>query len=298
MKWLILCREPQLYSCKRLKLACEMKGIEVDILDPNRMQLRLENGQFRYFYQFGQKYEAQPLTPLPHYDAVIPRFGTASTQMGCYVLQHFESQGVKVLNGTEPFRLARDKWQSLQRLVAQHIPVPNTAFSGELVATKAQMLDEQSAAVIKTLSGSQGVGVMLAERAQNALAILDTLQDAKIPAFVQHFVAESKGRDIRAFVIGDRVVAAMQRQGNSADFRANLHQGGSVQAVELSEENAKLAVNAAKALGLDVAGVDLIQSEKGLLVLEVNASPGFEGIERATGVDIAGQMVDYLVAKK
>lgn len=302
MKWLLLCREPRLYSCERLKQACEANGIQLDILDPNKMSLKLVNQQNQIhsevWYQAGEhaKNRQTPIL-LEGYQAILPRFGTASTEMGCRVVQHFESLGIPSLNNAQAIRLARDKWQSLQALSAHQIAVPTSSLSGHLFAEKAQVQWHHSPLVIKTLSGSQGVGVMLSDNANQASSLIETLTQANIETLLQDFVPEAKGQDIRAFVIGNEVVGAMQRNGAEGDFRANLHQGGSAQAVELSQDLQTLAVRATQAMGLDVAGVDLIQSADGFLVLEVNASPGLEGIEKATGEDIARRMVEHLKKK-
>lgn len=302
-KWLMLCREPRLYSCERIKQACAAHGIVLDILDPNKMSLKLVNQagkmQTQVWYQAGEnaKNRQTPML-LSDYQAVLPRFGVASTEMGCRVAQHFEGQGIPVLNSAHAIRLARDKWQSLQVLAAHQLPLADSSLSGELFDAKESVQWHTSKVVLKTLSGMQGVGVMLAENRPQAVSLLETFTQAHIQTLLQNFVPEAKGRDVRAFVIGNQVVAAMQRSGVEGDFRANLHQGGQAQAVELSEEVQKLAVKATHAIGLDVAGVDLIQSSDGFLVLEVNASPGLEGIEKATGVDIAQMMVDFLIQKR
>ncbi|WP_026313144.1 ATP-grasp domain-containing protein [Actinobacillus capsulatus] len=301
MRFLMLCREPCLYSCQRLQQACEQRGIDLDILDPNRMLIKLavEQGQsvLQLYYQTGETYDKNRPLPqlLPDYDAVLPRFGTTSTEMGCRVLRYFEAKQVKVLNNSIAFTLARDKWLSLQALVAARIAVPASSLAGELCSLDGHLAQHSIPLITKTLSGSQGVGVMLAESKQNAQSVLAVLQQAKLAYLLQDFVAESKGQDIRAFVIGERVVAVMQRSGNEGEFRANLHLGGKVQRIVLTEEEQQLAVKAAKAIGLSVAGVDLIRSDSGLLVLEVNASPGLEGIEQASGIDIAGLMIDNLI---
>lgn len=301
MRFLMLCREPRLYSCQRLQQACEQRGIALDIFDPNRMQLRLavEQGQVisQLYYQAGETYDRHRPRPqlLPNYDAVLPRFGTTSTEMGCRVLRYFEAKQVKVLNNSAAFALARDKWLSLQTLAAEQIAIPASSFAGELYSVDGHLTSHQIPLVVKTLSGSQGAGVMLAESKPNAQSVLAVLQQAKLSYLLQDFVIEAKGQDIRAFVIGERVVAAMQRSGNKGEFRANIHLGGNAQLITLNESEQKLAVQAAKAIGLTVAGVDLIRANSGLFVLEVNASPGLEGIERVSGIDIAGLMIEYLI---
>lgn len=297
MKWLMLCREPRLYSCRRLQEACDQHGIQLDILDPNKMLLKLVNINGKTTAQlFYQAVENE--LPLANYQAILPRFGVTSTQMGCYVLQHFETQKIKVLNNAQAFRLARDKWQSLQLLAAHQLPVPTTSYVGELVNPSSQLTLHQPQVVIKTLQGMQGTGVILGENKQTVQSTLETLQQAHIKTLVQDFIPEAKGQDIRAFVIGNQVVASMQRTANKGDFRANLHQGGKAESVELTEEEKEIAIQATKAIGLDVAGVDLIRTTQGTLILEVNASPGLEGIEKISGKDIAGMMLDYLLNKK
>ena len=294
IKWLMLCREPRLYSCQRIKTACEQRGISLDILDPNRMLLKLAsvggNSPARLFYQPSEQ-ELQ----LDEYHAVLPRFGATSTEMGCYVLQHFEIKKTKVLNNAHAFRLARNKWQSLQLLAAYGLPIPSTSYIGELVESSSQLVLHSPSVVLKTLVGMQGAGVELCEGKAIALSKLETLKQAGEKALVQDFIAETRGKDIRAFVIGKQVVAGMQRTAGNGNFRANLHQGGKAESIDLTEEEKMIAIQATKAIGLDVAGVDLIRTNQGPMILEVNASPGLEGIEKVSGKDIAGMMVDYVL---
>lgn len=297
MKWLMLCREPRLYSCKRLKQAANLQGIELDILDPNRFLLRIEQGELTAYYQFGEPFQQAKLTKLPDYQAVIPRFGTASTEMGCRVLSHYELRGVVTLNQASAFQLARDKWLSLAQLAAAGIPLPDSQLHGELVSGRRAVNFSQTPLVVKTLSGSQGVGVMLAENVSTAAALVETLQAGKINTLQQHFVAEAAGQDVRAFVIGDKVVAAMQRRGKAGEFRANIAQGGEAQTIQLTVEEQALALRASKTIGLDVAGVDLIRSKNGLMVLEINASPGLEMIEYVSRAPIADMMIAHLFTK-
>ncbi|HHW7518504.1 RimK family alpha-L-glutamate ligase [Mannheimia haemolytica] len=299
MKWLMLCREPRLYSCCRIKAACEAKGIELDILDPNRMLLGLENGEFKIYYQAGESYDNNRPEPvlLPNYDGILPRFGTGSTEMGCSVLRHFEAKGIPVLNHSATFALARDKWRTLQKLAKHNLPVPNTNFAGHLVSVKSQLNQFAFLLISKVLNGSQGNGVMLFEGKNNAEAVLATFRQVNEPYLCQQFVGEAKGQDIRAFVIGNEVVAAMSRTSVTGDFRANIHQGGTAQPIELTQMERALAIKATKTIGLDIAGVDFLRTEKGVVILEVNASPGFEGIERVNDVDIASEMVSYFINK-
>ena len=296
MKLLMLCREPRLYSCMRLQQAAEASGHQVDILDPNRCLLKLAQNRphFQLYYQPNN--EAEPYL-LPDYDAVIPRFGSTSTKMGCAVLRHFAARNVPCLNDERSFLQARDKWQSLQILAQAGIAIPNTVLIGSEFQPQDGITQVKSPTILKTLSGSQGIGVILAERTQSAVSILETLKQANVPVLLQDFIEEAQGSDLRCFVIGDRVVASMQRTGQNGEFRANFHRGGTAEKIQLSEEEKAIAVKAAKTLGLDIAGVDLIRSEQGLLVLEVNASPGLEMIEKTNGIDIAVQMIAYLEKK-
>ncbi|MGQ0286925.1 RimK family alpha-L-glutamate ligase [Pasteurellaceae bacterium 22721_9_1] len=296
MKFLMLCREPRLYSCQRLKEAAEQCGHQMDILDPNRFLLKLEQNapHFNLYYQ--ENYKATPY-PVPDYDAVLPRFGSASTKMGCAVLRHFRAKSVPCLNDDIAFSQARDKWQSLQLLQQEGIAVPNTLLAGCECEVGESINYIAEPLIIKTLSGSQGIGVILADKKQRAVSILETLKDASVPVLLQDFIEEANNADIRCFVIGDSVVASMQRQGQNGEFRANFHRGGSADTLQLNETEKAIAIKATKALGLDVAGVDLIRSQHGLLVLEVNASPGLEMIEKTSGIDIALQMIIYLEKK-
>lgn len=296
MKLLMLCREPHLYSCVRLKQVAEQNGHQIDILDPNKMLLKLAKNAPHFVLYYQEKKEDEP-DLLPVYDAVLPRFGTASTKMGCAVLRHFEGIGVPCLNSAEAFLLARDKWQSLQALVQAKIPVPDTFLIGNEFGAAQAIHQMPEPYVIKTLSGSQGIGVMLAESKQSAVSILDTLKSKVVPTLLQEFIVEAKGADVRCFVIGDRVVAAMKRISKDGEFRANFHLGGQAEPIQLNEQEQEIAIRAAKAIGLEVAGVDLIYSEQGVLVLEANASPGLELIERTSGQDIAKFMIEYLERK-
>lgn len=296
MRLLMLCREPRLYSCLRLKQAAEESGHQMDILDPNRCLLKLaENSpHFQLYYQAAS--DAVPYL-LPDYDAVLPRFGSLSTKMGCAVLRHFEANNIPCLNNERAFLQARDKWLSLQILVQAGIAVPNTVLAGVEFQANEAVEQIRSPTILKTLSGSQGIGVILSERPQSAVSILETLKQADIPVLLQDFIEEAKGSDLRCFVVGNRVVAAMRRIGRDGEFRANFHRGGSAEKIQLSEQEKTIAISATQALGLEVAGVDLIRAEQGLLVLEVNASPGLEMIEKTSGIDIAVQMIAHLEKK-
>lgn len=295
MKLLLLCREPNLYSCQRLLEAARHCGHSLDILDPNRCLLKLDHQQACHFSIYYQPQFDQEPYLLPHYDAVIPRFGSNSTSIGCAMLRHFEALDIPCLNGSQAYLNARDKWHSLM-LLQQHggIAVPPSILCGHEFGAKYALNHVASPTILKTLSGSQGIGVMLAEKRQSAVSILDTLKQANISSLLQDFIGEAHNSDIRCFVIGDKIVASMQRCGQNGEFRANAHLGGQAQPIQLSEAEKNLALNSVQALGLDIAGVDIIRSNNGPLVLEVNASPGLELIEKTSKVDIALQMLRYL----
>lgn len=296
MKLLMLCREPRLYSCVRLKQAAENSGYQLDILDPNRCLLKLEQNAPHFTLYYQEKSDSEPVL-LNNYQGIIPRFGTTSTQMGCAVLRHFQAKGIVCLNEAQAFLLARDKWQSLQALLQANVPIPTSLLAGNEFSASEAVAQLNEEMILKTLTGAQGIGVMLAEKAQSAVSILETLRHSSVPTLLQQFIKEAQGRDIRCFVIGQQVIASMQRIGKAGEFRANFHRGGSAEPVQLSPQEKNMAIQATQALGLDVAGVDLIRTDKGTMVLEVNASPGLELIEQISHIDIASQMIAYLEKK-
>lgn len=291
MRFLILCREPRLYSCQRLTETAQKRGHQIDILDPNHCLLKLSQTapHFEIYHQADS--QSEPIL-LANYDGILPRFGVSSTQMGCFVLQHFQAKGIPCLNNEYAVRLARDKWQSLQILSQNNIPIPVSTFAGCEISTPFHQMS--TPIVLKTLQGMQGSGVMLAETSEQAN---DIYQRTTTRLLAQEFIAQAAGADIRCLVIGNDVVATMQRQSQAGEFRANCHLGGTASQIALSEETKQLAIRATQTIGLDVAGVDLIQSERGYLVLEVNASPGLEMIEKTTGIDIAEKMFTYFESK-
>ena len=296
MKLLMLCREPRLYSCRRLKQAAETNGHHMDILDPNRCLIKLQQNPPHFALYYQPDVESAPYL-LPQYDAVLPRFGTGSMQMGCAVLHYFQALNVPCLNHADAFVKARDKWLSLQLLLANGIAVPTSLLGGLETKANDAVRHIGTPIILKTLSGSQGIGVVLAEQPQSAVSMLETLKQANVPTLAQEFIAEAQGADLRCFVVGNRIIAAMQRIGQAGEFRANCHRGARAEKVILTEQEKHVALNATKVLGLDVAGVDLIRSANGPLVLEVNASPGLEMIEKSSGSDIALQMILYLELK-
>ena len=282
----ILSRGPNLYSTRRLVSVARRRGHSVDIYDVNRLSLSIAGG-------VPHVYEDEYEVPVP--DAVIPRIAAPTTFQGLLVLRHFEMAGAIPVNCADAIANARDKLRSLQLLCKKNVPMPDTAFSPEPHADDAALDDlGDGQIVIKLLSGTQGRGVMLAPSRAAATAIMDAFQQIDGQILAQRFVAESSGRDIRAFVVGREVVAVMERSSSNGDFRSNLHQGGSARRVPLTRAIERIATRASRALGLDVAGVDLLVGKDGPLVIEVNPSPGLEGIERATGVNVAGRVIDHM----
>lgn len=287
MKLAILSRNGKLYSTRRLVEAGRAAGHSVRVLDPLRCYMRIGDDGFAMRYK-GKAIDG--------YGAVIPRIGASITRYGCAVLRQFELMGSYTPNPAAAIARARDKLACHQLLAAQGIGLPATVF-GDNPDDTADLLALLGPPphVIKLNEGTQGAGVMLAEKLSASRGVIEALRGLYANFLVQEFVAEAEGADLRCFVVGDRVVAAMQRQAAPGDFRSNLHRGGTAVAVETSAEEQAVAVRAAHAVGLAVAGVDLIRSRRGPLVLEVNASPGLEGIEESTGVDIAGKIVDLVV---
>ena len=289
MKIAILSRNTRLYSTQRLVEAARARGHVVRVLDPLRCYVRIAPGDVAIHYK------GKPLREL---DAAIPRIGTQSTFYGTAVLRQLEAMGVYTPNGSDAVLRARDKLRSLQILAAQGIAMPVTVFGDNPDDTEDLLaLLGEPPHVIKLNEGSQGTGVVLAEKRSASQSVIEAFRGLYANFLVQEFIAEAKGCDLRCFVVGGEVVAAMQREAGPGEFRANLHRGGSATAVKLSAAEKRIAVRAAEALGLGVAGVDLLRSERGPLVLEVNASPGLEGIEAVTGVDVAGAIVELLQAR-
>lgn len=286
MKIAILSQGPNLYSTKRLKEACVKKGHTVTILNPAKFMINVEQGHPDLLYSN---------KPLGHFDAVIPRVGSSITFFGTAVVRQFEQMGIFCLNSSLGIITSRDKLRSIQMLARHNIGIPHTTFVKDR-SSVVPALDAIGGApvIVKLLEGTQGIGVMLVESNKMAEAIIETFQSTKNNVLIQKFVKESKGKDIRAIVVGNKVVAAMRRVAQGDEFRSNVHRGGSVEKVELDEKFERVAVRAAQIMGLSVAGVDMLESKKGPQVLEVNSSPGLEGIEGATGVDVAGAIIEYL----
>lgn len=288
MKLAILSRNSKLYSTRRLVEAARGQGHSVRVLDPLRCYMRIANDGFGMRYKGGR---------ISGYDAVIPRIGASVTRYGCAVLRQFQLMGTATPSDAEAIARARDKLRCHQLLAAEGIGLPDTVF-GDNPDDTADLLALLGPPphVIKLNEGTQGAGVMLTEKPSASRGAVETLRGLYANFLVQEFIAEARGADLRCFVVGDRVVAAMRRQAPKGEFRSNLHRGGTAKPVRITRAEAATAVRAARVLGLGVAGVDMLRSKRGPLVLEVNSSPGLEGIEAATGVDVAGCIVSHVVA--
>ena len=282
----ILAKGASSYSTKRIADACRLRGHSVDVYDPTRFSLIVENasGEVRY--------KGRELTTL---DAIIPRIGTSMTLVGTAIVRQLELRGILVLNGSHAITVARDKLRALQVLARNNVPIPKTAFvkSGDDILPVIEALGG-APLILKVLEGTQGIGVMLADTRRVAQSIIETLESVNQDVILQQFVGESRGRDVRAFVVGGRVVAAMRRTATGDEFRSNVHRGGTTESVKLDAAYEDAALRAARILGLHVTGVDMLESEAGPLVMEVNSSPGLEGIEAATGIDVAMAIVKHL----
>jgi len=286
MKIAMLARNPKLYSHERLAEAAEERGHEIDVIDTLRVYMNISS------HKPDVRYRGEV---LPKYDAVIPRIGASVTFYGLAVLRQFEMMGTWPLNESVAIGRSRDKLRSLQLLSRAGIGLPVTGFAHSTRDTE-DLIEMVGGAplVIKLLEGTQGIGVVLGETHSSAKSVIEAFRGVNSNILVQEFVKEAKGVDIRCFVIGGKVVTSMMRKGAEDDFRSNLHRGGTANIVKITPEERSTAVRAAKTLGLNVAGVDLLRSNHGPVVMEVNSSPGLEGIENATGKDIAGMIIDFL----
>jgi ribosomal protein S6--L-glutamate ligase len=286
MKLCILSRGINSYSTKRLREAAENRGHKVKVLDTMKFSISLEQENPDLYFRHKQ---------LTTYDAVLPRIGSSVTFYGTAIVRQFQQMGVYCANTAQAITNSRDKLRSAQLLSRHNIGIPETQF----VKDKKDVLPAIERlggcpVIIKLLEGTQGVGVILAETTKVAQAIIETLQSMNVNILIQKFVAESKGKDIRAFVVGDRVVAGMRRVAEGDEFRSNIHRGGKAEVIELDKAYVETALQSARILGLNIAGVDMLEGDDGPKVLEVNSSPGLEGIERATQKDIAGEIIDYI----
>ncbi len=286
MKIGILSRNPKIYSTHRLVKAAIARGHLVRVINPLRCYMNITSSKPMIHYRDRE---------LDDFNVIIPRIGASITYYGSAVLRQFEMMGVFSLNESTSITRSRDKLRSLQILSRSGIGLPVTSYAHSTKMTeKLIKMVGGAPCVIKLVEGTQGKGVILADTDKAAESVIDGFRQMKAHFLVQEFIKESNGCDIRCFVIGDKVVASMMRRAKEGEFRSNLHRGGSALQVEISDEEAQVAVSAAKAMGLNVAGVDIIRSARGPLVLEVNSSPGLQGIETSTGLDIAGMIIEYI----
>jgi ribosomal protein S6--L-glutamate ligase len=286
VKIAILSRNPKLYSTKRLVEVAQKRRHEASVIDHLKRNIEIEKRTPRIYYQGSY---------LKDIDAVIPRIGASVTFYGTAVVRQFEMMKIFTAIESQALVRSRDKLRSLQILARAGVGLPKTVFTNYSKDVD-QVLESVGGAplVIKLLEGTQGLGVVLAESANAAKSIVEAFNGLQARVIAQEFIAEAGGADIRAFVVDGVVVGAMKRQGKEGDFRSNLHRGGTATVVELTDEEENTALKAARAMALGVAGVDMVRSKRGPLVLEVNSSPGLEGIERATGKDIAREIIRYV----
>lgn len=286
MKIAILSTEPTLYSTRKLVEAGEKRGHEVEVIDYLRCYMNITSMKPQVIYM-GE--------PLEGFDAIIPRIGASKTFYGTAVVRQFEMMGVFTANPSQGISRSRDKLRCLQLLAREGIGLPVTGFANSTKDIDGLINTVGGAPlVIKLLEGTQGIGVVLAETYQAAKSVIEAFRGLDANILVQEFIAEADGADLRCFVVGDKVIAAMKRQGAEGEFRSNLHRGGKAEKIKLTPEERSTAMRSAKAMGLRVAGVDLLRSDRGPLVMEINSSPGLEGIENTTGVDVSGKIIEFL----
>ena len=286
MKIGILSQSAYLYSTKRLVEAGITKGHQVEVIDYLKCSLNVNSHQPNITSQ-GEN--------IANFDVVIPRIDASKTFYGLAIVRQLESMGITCINDSGAISRSRDKLNCLQILAQKGIPIPKTVFVNDPENIE-QLIEAVGGAhvVIKLLEGSKGIGVVLAQDNQAAISIMEAFHSLDAKILVQEFIQEAKGVDIRCFVVGDGVVTAVERQGAEGEFRSNLHRGGSARKVQLTSEEISLAVNSAQAMGLQIAGVDLLRSKHGSLVIEVNSSPGLQGIEKVTGIDVASKIIEFL----
>ncbi|MDY7005008.1 MAG: 30S ribosomal protein S6--L-glutamate ligase [Cyanobacteriota bacterium] len=286
MKIAILSTEPTLYSTRKLVEAGEKQGHEVQVIDYLRCYMNITSMKPQVIYKG---------SPLEGLDAIIPRIGASKTFYGTAVVRQFEMMGVFTPNPSQAISRSRDKLHCLQLLARDGIGLPVTGFAHSTKDIDGLINTVGGAPlVIKLLEGTQGIGVVLTETYQAAKSVIEAFRGLDANILVQEFIKEAGGADLRCFVVGDKVIASMKRQGAEGEFRSNLHRGGMAEKIKLSPEERSTAVRSAKAMGLRVAGVDLLRSNHGPVVMEVNSSPGLEGIEAATGVDVSGKIIEFL----
>jgi ribosomal protein S6--L-glutamate ligase len=287
MKIILLASNPKLYSNLRIIEAAKERRHEIEFANVGGCYIKVAPNACEIFADEGKK--------LEKIDYVIPRLKPSMTFYGTSIVRQFEVMGIKCLNGSQEITKSRDKLHTLQILSQHNIGAPVTSFANSSYDTKDLIkLVGGTPLVVKLLEGTKGVGVVLAETNKAAESVINAFRSLKADVLVQHYVKESKGCDLRCFVIGNEVVASMERIAQEGEFRANIHLGATARAVEITEEERSLAIRAAQIIGLEVAGVDMVRSNSGPKLLEINSSPGLEGIEKATGIDIAGKMIEHL----
>jgi len=286
MKIAMLCRNASLYSHKRIIEAAESRGHEIDVIDHLRCVIDIASSDPEIHYK-GESVKG--------YDAVIPRIGASVTFFGTAVLRQFEMMGVYPANESVAIARSRDKLRSMQLLSRDGVGLPVTVFAHRTSdASEVLSIAGGAPVVVKLLEGTQGIGVVLGETKRAAESIIQAFGGVKTNILVQEFVKEAAGEDIRCLVVGEKVVASMIRRGKKGDFRSNLHRGGSAESVKITPKERATAIKAAKAMGLNICGVDMLRSNSGPVVMEVNSSPGLEGVETATGIDVAGKIIDFI----
>lgn len=286
MKIAILSQDSSLYSTKRLRQAGEQRGHEMHVIDYLRCSISIDSHKPTVIYE--GKY-------LQDFDAIIPRIGASKTFYGTAIVRQFELMGIFTLNKSQAISRSRNKLNCLQLLAKEGVQLPSTVFSNSITDIDSLIKQVGGAPlVIKLLEGTQGMGVILADTHQAAKSIIEAFRGVEIEVLVQEFIPEANGCDLRCFVIGDKVVAAIKRKSAIGEFRSNLHRGGKAEKVKLTPQERSTAIAATKAMGLKVAGVDLLQSNQGPVVIEVNSSPGLEGIETTTQIDVSSKIIEFV----
>jgi ribosomal protein S6--L-glutamate ligase len=286
VKLAILSQDASLYSTSRLKIAAEERGHHVKVIDYMRCYINVSSESPCVMYA-GKR--------LEQFDAIIPRVGASNTFYGTAIVRQFELMNVVSANGSQAIARSRDKLRCMQILAKEKVGLPITGFAHSTQDTDGLINMVQGAPlVIKLIEGTQGIGVVLAETHTSAKSMIEAFRGLSAHILVQEFIKESQGEDIRAFVVGGKVIAAMRRKAAQGEFRANIHRGGKSESVELNAEETETALRACRAVGLNVAGVDMLRSHSGPKVLEINSSPGLQGIEGATGINVAGLIIEYL----
>jgi ribosomal protein S6--L-glutamate ligase len=286
VKLAILSQDASLYSTSRLKAAAEERGHHVKVVDYMRCYINVSSDDQCVMYA-GKH--------LEHYDAIIPRVGASNTFYGTAIVRQFELTKTLTANGSQAIARSRDKLRCMQILAREKVGLPVTGFAHSTQDTDGLInMVGGPPVVIKLIEGTQGIGVVLAETYASAKSMIEAFRGLSAHILVQEFIKEAQGEDIRAFVVGDKVIAAMRRKAASGEFRANIHRGGKSESISLTKDEEQTALQACRAVGLKVAGVDMLRSNSGPKVLEINSSPGLQGIENATGIDVAGVIIQYL----